>query len=70
VDILNVEIVNAIPDEFIRATLHDSQGNRVPAHQERSGYLIQFEVHNLPPGRYRVEVITNTQEASRAIEIL
>jgi hypothetical protein len=37
VDILNVEIVNAIPDEFIRATLHDSQGNRVPAHQERSG---------------------------------
>lgn len=70
VDVLNVEIVNAIPDEFIRVTLYDSQGNRVPAHQERSGYLFQFEVFNLAPGRYQVQVVTNTQEETRTIEIL
>ncbi len=70
VDILNIEIVNPIPDEFIRVYLFDSQGNRVPAHQERSGYLIQLEIGQLPAGRYTVEVVTNTQQASRVIEIL
>jgi len=70
VDVVYVEIANAIQDEYIRVTLFDQDGHRVPAHQERSGYLFQIEIGTLQPGRYRIEVITNTQEESAAIEVL
>lgn len=70
VDVMYIEVVNDNPDEYIRIFVYNSDGHRVPVGQERSGNLFMIEVNTLQPGRYLLEVLTNSNEYTQAFEVI
>ncbi|MBI1193973.1 MAG: hypothetical protein GC205_12510 [Bacteroidetes bacterium] len=69
-EILYVEISGLRSDESVHINLFNERGTRFSVPMVRGGESVRIEVGNLPRGGYRIQVITNSSEVIRNIELI
>jgi len=69
-ELLYVEISGLRPDESVNINVFNERGTRLSVPMVRGGESVRIEVGNLPRGGYRIQVITNSSEVIRSIELI
>jgi hypothetical protein len=69
-ELLYVEISGLRPDESVHVNLYSERGTRFYVPMERAGESIRIQVGNLPRGTYRIQIITNSSEVIKNIELI